>query len=114
MKTDSLKVAIESKLVIETNELIAENIMLKKANKTILKQKERLQEIFNYYLVWIKLSDRLPDIGKEVLVHYKNGDVDVCVRLIDDIGEQHFCDGIDYIDDSFVTHWIPLPPKPEK
>ena len=38
MKTDSLKVAIESELVITTNELIAENIMLKKANKTILKQ----------------------------------------------------------------------------
>ena len=29
MKTDSLKVAIESKLVIKTNELIAENIRLK-------------------------------------------------------------------------------------
>ena len=29
MKTDSLKVAIESKLVIRTNELIAENIILK-------------------------------------------------------------------------------------
>ena len=29
MKTDSLKVAIESKLVIKTNELIAENIILK-------------------------------------------------------------------------------------
>lgn len=29
MKTDSLKVAIESSLVIKTNELIAENVILK-------------------------------------------------------------------------------------
>lgn len=63
MKTDSLKVAIESKLVIRTNELIAENIRLKKANEYLISQKEKLQAIFDYYSKWKPVSEKPDNAG---------------------------------------------------
>lgn len=52
MKTDSLKVAIESKLVIMTNELIAENIRLKEL-------------IENFSADTIRIIDRIKDCKYE-------------------------------------------------
>lgn len=58
---------------------------------------------------WISVKDRLPELYMDVLVFAKGGIIDVdCLEHIMSWGEDGFCKyGYN------VTHWMPLPQKPE-
>ena len=69
---------------------------------------------------WISVKDKLPEFNKEVLVMKTNG-----FGLGEFISKTEFgesfrkardCGGLewftDYTDMKFITHWIPLPEKP--
>lgn len=71
---------------------------------------------------WIKCSERLPDVGEDVLINEKWSSVP-CIAWITERGvwlaNKDFvsCDGDCVIEtdieQSMVTHWMPLPAAPE-
>ena len=110
MKADSLKVAIESELVIKTNELIDENIRLKKANEYLISQKDKLQAIFDYYGKWHTGNERpekdgyylckLDTNGEPTVFSYKHG-----VWSFWD----YYYDTEVFVD--MPKYWLPIPPE---
>lgn len=56
---------------------------------------------------WIKVSDKLPEENKDVLVY--DSEVGICIAWLDD--EDWYALGLNYVD---VTHWMPLPEIPEE
>ena len=63
---------------------------------------------------WIPVTERLPEVGKKVLVHTNGGKVLIsslrkCFLKDDDLG---FVTWSAYTKP--VTHWMPLPEPPEK
>jgi len=71
---------------------------------------------------WISVKDRLPRQGKEVLVTWKryNGVNDISIGQIFKVnkGDWYFTycemEGFNSLDDSQVTHWMPLPNPPKQ
>lgn len=71
---------------------------------------------------WISVDDRLPDIGEDVLIHERWASVP-CIAWITECGiwlaNKDFisCDGDCVIEtdieQSEVTHWMPLPDAPK-
>ncbi len=68
---------------------------------------------------WIPVSERLPDIGVSVLMHYKSG-LNMTAGFLVDVDEDRtmWCA---YTDDGFYTdcdyeptHWMPLPEPPKE
>ena len=57
---------------------------------------------------WIKVEDRLPDEGANVLTADKIGRVYHCTHRRNKFKLMFHCD-----DHSRVTHWMPLPDPPE-
>ncbi|WP_082103222.1 DUF551 domain-containing protein [Robbsia andropogonis] len=72
---------------------------------------------------WIKVSDKLPPPDEPVLVLYFR-DIRVGVRCKETPGFEDTFSSYDYWDDAYddgqawewndVTHWMPLPEKPEQ
>lgn len=58
---------------------------------------------------WVPVSERLPDIAQEVIVHTEFDGV--CAGVLDSYGEW-FAPCSEY-KLTRVTHWMPLPPAPE-
>lgn len=59
---------------------------------------------------WIPVTERLPDVGKEVLCFCR---ANICFVLGWD--GNHWHEGADrYYMSGFVTHWMPLPPAPKE
>lgn len=68
---------------------------------------------------WIKTSDRVPELGKKVLVVYFGYTMLVAMRITDSYWmETSFCKhSMPYdagIDNFLITHWMELPELPEK
>lgn len=72
---------------------------------------------------WIKCSERLPEIGEDILI-WVRWSIVPCVGWLNPYGEwmsnKDFvgCDGDCVVEtdiiQSDVTHWMPLPPAPEE
>lgn len=58
---------------------------------------------------WISVKDRLPDIGKPVLIVIDSSNVDAGRLLFEDNGPWFFSETTLI---SNVTHWAELPPPP--
>lgn len=59
---------------------------------------------------WISVNDRLPEIGEEVLIAFSDYDLMVGELLPDGQG---FANPYERVNYKIVTHWMPLPQKPE-
>lgn len=64
---------------------------------------------------WIKCSDRLPELGKRVLVCFIGGisgvellKVDCLIKYHNNNPEWQYTSG-----PNRITHWMPLPPPPK-
>jgi len=63
---------------------------------------------------WVSVKDRLPEIGKSVLIYYPKWDGDeIQVAKLEDDGMMFDICGEFNIGTGVVTHWMPLPQKPE-
>lgn len=64
---------------------------------------------------WIKCSERLPDIGERVLVYAPNSHAIFMVAYRNMRGTWKNSNG-NYVhgDSDFITHWMPLPDKPQQ
>lgn len=63
---------------------------------------------------WISVKDRLPEIGKSVLIYYPKWDGDeIQVAKLEDDGMMFDICGEFNIGTGVVTHWMPLPQKPK-
>ena len=61
---------------------------------------------------WIKVEDRLPELGSEVIMYEPDyGDSGTVESGMFSGGGFH--DGIDYLEKNAVTHWMPLPEPPK-
>ena len=58
---------------------------------------------------WIRVEDALPESGVNVLILDSDGDADID-RIDADTGKFYYGNGASY----HVTHWMPLPEKPEE
>jgi hypothetical protein len=58
---------------------------------------------------WIPVSERLPEIGKNLLVFRRDGEVFIDVRMCEP-NDRH--SHWSYANSDGVTHWMPLPEKP--
>lgn len=69
----------------------------------------------NEILKWISIKDRLPEIGKSVLIYYPywDGDEIQVAKLDDDEITFDVC-GEFNIGVGAVTHWMPLPEPPKE
>ena len=67
---------------------------------------------------WISVKDRLPEIGKNVLVCFQKGDMAVaCVYITSEdlpLWRAAADDGWTCKCDTEPTHWIPLPDPPKE
>lgn len=87
------------------------------------------KKILDFHFKWINIHDRLPEYGQNVLLHCKlfepvigslksvpyvkgNGTVLKDIWYID---SAQYIDNDEFTedDDEFVSHWMPLPEKPE-
>lgn len=59
---------------------------------------------------WISVNDRLPEIGEEVLIAFSDSGLMVGELLPDGQG---FANPYERVNYKIVTHWMPLPQKPE-
>ena len=63
---------------------------------------------------WVSVKDRLPEIEKSVLIYYPKWDGDeIQVAKLEDDGMMFDICGEFNIGTGVVTHWMPLPQKPE-
>ena len=66
---------------------------------------------------WIPVAERLPDDGTPVLVVNDDGEM-IVARYKDDDWYYKYCnydyDVWDYGENGIPTHWMPLPPPPDK
>ena len=63
---------------------------------------------------WISVKDRLPEIGKSVLVYYPKWDGDeIQVAKLEDDGMMFDICGEFNIGTGVITHWMPLPKPPK-
>jgi hypothetical protein len=60
---------------------------------------------------WIKCIDRMPPIDEKVLVYQKGGVHGGCEIDIEYLMDDHFWSDQGVF--STITHWMPLPNKPE-
>lgn len=58
---------------------------------------------------WIKVTDKLPVLWKNVLVQYADGDVLVASLEQYPNGEMNWCYGEGWSDFDEVVSWMPLP-----
>jgi hypothetical protein len=61
---------------------------------------------------WIKVSDKLPEFSRTVLLYWNEV---ICIGSCEEYGDGYqFTDG--HIDDTYdyVTHWMPLPEPPQQ
>lgn len=61
---------------------------------------------------WIKVEDRLPDLDEEVL--YSDGRRIYLGMLDSDMGKVIYWTHYDSFEDYGITHWMPLPEKPNE
>ena len=59
---------------------------------------------------WISVKDRLPEVGKKVLVYCKENKNDYEIGAYSDTYRGFFVRQTWYEN---ITHWMPLPPAPE-
>ena len=74
-------------------------------------------------MTWISVEDRLPEIDQEVLIYLeKDDDKYIVVAQLSkwcynqwaySYGLKGFYDLDPKIEDAIITHWMPLPDKPE-
>lgn len=64
---------------------------------------KKLEEIVKKY-DWISVKDRLPEQYTDVIVFTKSGTI--TVDYVDENGDFYYYG-------EYVTHWMPLPQKPE-
>lgn len=88
--------------------------------------KNTLRDDERTFKEWISVKDKLPKQGKNVLIYWKNSAnkrfIDVaCIwkgKTYNYNGGWHFSycdiDGSNMLDDSQVTHWMPLPKPPKQ
>ena len=63
---------------------------------------------------WISVKDRLPEIGKSVLINYPKWDGDeIQVAKLEDNGMMFDICGEFNIGTGVITHWMPLPEPPK-
>lgn len=63
---------------------------------------------------WISVEDRLPEIGKSVLIYYPKWDGDeIQVAKLEDDGMMFDICGEFNIGTGVITHWMPLPKPPK-
>lgn len=64
---------------------------------------------------WISVKDRLPEIGKSVLIYYPKWDGDeIQVAKLEDDGMMFDICGEFNIGTGAITHWMPLPEPPKE
>lgn len=76
----------------------------------------RVEQMMEHFVKpdWISVKDRLPEIGKSVLIYYPKWDGDeIQVAKLEDDGMMFDICGEFNIGTGVVTHWMPLPQKPE-
>ena len=74
-----------------------------------------LQAVLDSFPSWVSVSDRLPEDGEEVLCWIRNdayGDSYATVGHYDTIFKMWYLDSENAMS-RYVTHWMPLPEKPE-
>ena len=59
---------------------------------------------------WISVNERLPEVGRDVLVYVGNGVCKVC--WMEDRGDWHT--STRFFGKEDVTHWMPLPEPPKE
>lgn len=75
-----------------------------------------LQDVEIEHERWIPCSERLPEIGADVLVYYtrwENSPIQIAHIMTDGLCWE-FSDGEFYPSMGEVTHWMPLPMHPKK
>lgn len=76
----------------------------------------RVEQMMGHFVKpdWISVKDRMPEIGKSVLIYYPQWDGDeIQVAKLEDDGMMFDICGEFNIGAGVVTHWMPLPQKPE-
>ena len=67
---------------------------------------------------WVKISDKLPEIGKIVLlcdvVANATHDVFYAVGMLSPNGNWYVTSRLDFVDQDLFTHWIPITPPTEQ
>lgn len=72
-----------------------------------------VRELFDYLHVWVSVSDGLPEDGEQVLCWLNDaGDCYACVGWYDTTFKMWDLDSETALS-RHVTHWMPLPEKPE-
>ena len=63
---------------------------------------------------WISVKDKLPEIGKSVLIYYPKWDGDeIQVAKLEDDGMMFDICGEFNVGTGVITHWMPLPEPPK-
>ena len=55
---------------------------------------------------WIPVTERLPDVGVDILAYYRDQHINMGSWGSDDWLEED-------VEDGYITHWMPLPEGPE-
>lgn len=85
-------------------------------NESMMKQKPYIEKepVKIQPVKWISVKDRLPEIGRSVLIYYPKWDGDeIQVAKLEDDGMMFDICGEFNIGTGVVTHWIPLPEPPK-
>lgn len=91
----------------EIQRLQADVAKLTVENEKLLNKKAKIQ--------WVSVKDRLPEIGKSVLIYYPKWDGDeIQVAKLEDDGMMFDICGEFNIGTGVVTHWMPLPEPPKE
>lgn len=55
---------------------------------------------------WVPVTERLPDVGVDILAYYRDQHINMGSWGSDDWLEED-------VEDGYITHWLPLPDGPE-
>lgn len=113
-----MQTEIENDLLVKCSQAVEYNINKDELIKALKYDREQYERGYSDGLnadKWISVKDRLPEIGKSVLIYYPywGGDEIQVAKLEYDEMMFDVCGEFD-IRVEAVTHWIPLPEPPKE